>query len=275
MKWPRSAGILLHPTSLPSRFGIGDLGPAAYEFVTFLTAAGMHVWQVLPLNPTGYGDSPYQCFSAFAGNPLLINLEQLRDQGILTAADLADVPVFPDEQVEYGRVMGFKLRVLSRAAQNFFASASSADRARFETFCRDNATWLEDYALFMACKAAHRGAVWTEWEPALRRRDSAALGKWTSAQAHEIHTHKYWQFEFFRQWEELKAHSHQHGIQIMGDIPIYVAHDSADVWAFQELFRLDENGRPVTVAGVPPDYFSATGQLWGNPIYRWSAPSNA
>ena len=269
MKLSRQSGILLHPTSLPSRFGIGDLGRAAYEFADFLAAAGQKLWQVLPLNPTGYGDSPYQCFSAFAGNPMLIDLEKLQEQGILKDASLAHLPAFPRDHVDYGAVMEFKLPVLRQAAKSFLEAGAHSDRATFEAFCFDNARWLEDYALFMACKEVHEGAVWTEWETAIGRREPAALRDWRTRLASEIQIFKYWQFEFFRQWRALKTHCGQLGIRIVGDIPIYVAHDSADVWAHPELFRLDHGGDPTVVAGVPPDYFSATGQLWGNPIYRW------
>ena len=265
----RYSGILLHPTSLPSRFGIGDLGQPANEFADFLAAAGQKLWQVLPLNPTGYGDSPYQCFSVFAGNPLLIDLVKLQEQGLLEAARLVEQPAFPPDRVEYGAVTEFRLPVLRQAAKNFLGSVAHSDRANFEAFCFDNASWLDDYALFMACKEAHQGAMWTGWEAAISRRDPAALRDWGTRLASEIEIFKYWQFEFFRQWRALKAYCGQLGIRIMGDIPIYVAHDSADVWAHPELFQLDERGHPTVVAGVPPDYFSATGQLWGNPIYRW------
>ncbi len=268
MKFSRSSGILLHPTSLPGRFGIGDLGAEAYRFVDFLVSAGQKLWQVLPLNPTGYGDSPYQCFSAFAGNPLLINLEKLVEQGILAPTDLQGAPAFPDKQVDYGLVLEFKLPVLRKAARNFAASASSDDRMPFESFCRDNATWLDDYTLFMALKDTRRGAVWTQWPPELAARQPTALERWTKRLAKKIEALRYWQFEFDRQWQALKDDCHERNIRLMGDIPIYVAHDSADVWAHPELFYLNEKGNPTKVAGVPPDYFSATGQLWGNPIYR-------
>jgi 4-alpha-glucanotransferase len=261
--------MLLHITSLPGRFGIGDLGACAYEFADFLAAAGQKLWQVLPLNPTGYGDSPYQCFSAFAGNPLLLTLERLREQGVLQDRDLAGLPTFPEDSVDYGPVIESKLGVLHLAAQTFFADASPAERAAFDRFCQDAASWLDDYALFMALKDAHRGAMWTAWDPLLRRRDPQALSEWSRKLAPKLNAYKYWQFEFFRQWEQLKSHCQQRGIRFMGDVPIYVAHDSADVWAHPDLFYLDESGSPTVVSGVPPDYFSATGQLWGNPIYRW------
>ncbi len=248
---------------------MGDLGPCAYEFADFLAAAGQKLWQVLPLNPTGYADSPYQCFSAFAGNPLLLSLERLREQGVLEASDLAPVPSFPEDSVDYGPVIEFKRGVLRRAAHAFFADASGADHAAFERFCESAAPWLNDYALFMACKDIRRENTWATWDPSIRRRDPQALREWSAKLAPQVQAHKYWQFEFFRQWEHLKAYCQERGIRFMGDAPIYVAHDSADVWAHPELFQLDDQGLPTVVSGVPPDYFSATGQLWGNPIYRW------
>jgi len=269
VKSPRSSGILLHLTSLPARFGIGDFGLSAFEFADFLADAGQKLWQVLPLNPTGYGDSPYQCFSAFAGNPMLISPEKLAEQGLLQASDLKSVPAFPETSVDYGAAIPFKLSILRRAAQVFFADASHSERSAFERFCEDSSSWLEDYALFMAVKDAHHGVIFTSWEPALRRRDPRAMIEWSKRLAPELQAFKYWQFEFFRQWERLKSYCQDRSIRFMGDIPIYVAHDSADVWAHPDLFYLDPNGSPTVVSGVPPDYFSATGQLWGNPIYRW------
>lgn len=269
MKVPRCSGILLHLTSLPGRFGIGDLGPCAYQFADFLSAAGQKLWQVLPLNPTGYGDSPYQCFSAFAGNPLLLSLERLCDQGLLQPQDLAQAPPFPRDFVDYGAAIEFKMAALRRAARVFLAGASSADRAAFDSFCESASPWLDDYALFMACKEAHQGIAWNLWDAPISRREAGALREWSRKLAPELAAFKYWQFEFFRQWKDLKSYCQQRGIRFMGDIPIYVAHDSADVWAHPDLFYLDAQGRPTVVSGVPPDYFSATGQLWGNPIYRW------
>ncbi len=270
MKFARCSGILLHLTSLPGRFGIGDFGQCAYEFADFLVAAGQKLWQVLPLNPTGYGDSPYQCFSAFAGNPILLSLERLRNQGLLEESDLdrAHAP-FPEDSVDYGPVIEFKMAALRRAAQVFFADGSRADGAAFDGFCESAGSWLDDNALFMACKDAHGGHVWPSWEPQIRRHEARAIREWSRKLAPEIKAYKYWQFEFFQQWERLKDYCQQRGIKFMGDIPIYVAHDSADVWANPDLFFLDERGMPTMVSGVPPDYFSATGQLWGNPIYRW------
>ncbi len=269
VKFPRSSGLLLHPTSLPSRFGIGDLGPCAYEFVDFLAASGQKLWQVLPLNPTGYGDSPYQCFSAFAGNPLLISLEELQGSGLLEPSDLENTPVFPAGEVDYAQVIEFKLAVLRQAAMRFFAAASQQARSTFDGFCRKHASWLDDYALFMAAKQAHDVPVWTGWPKTLRDREPTAVAQFVTRFAAQIQVFKYWQFEFFRQWDALKGYCHERSIRVMGDLPIYAAHDSADVWANQHLFQLDSEGRPCKIAGVPPDYFSAVGQLWGNPVYRW------
>jgi 4-alpha-glucanotransferase len=273
--FPRRSGILLHVTSLPGIHGIGDLGDSAYEFIEFLARSGQKIWQVLPLNPTGYGDSPYQCFSAFAGNPLFINLEALREQGLLSAQDLSNAPNFPDERVAYGRVIAFKQELLRKAARTFLADRTEAGRQAFDIFCQDNREWLEDFALFMACKKVHNDVSWVHWDVGLCQRDPAVLKKWRSELSSELDFHRFAQFEFFRQWKKIRNLCGRHGISIMGDLPIYVAHDSADVWAHPELFRLDERGRPTAVAGVPPDYFSATGQLWGNPLYRWDVSASS
>jgi len=238
--------------------------------VDFLVETGQRIWAILPLGPTGYGDSPYQCFSAFAGNPLLISLERLVEEGVLSPADIEGAD-FPEEAVDYGRVIPFKMARLRASFAMFRARASGGEREAFEAFCQQNAWWLDDYALFMAVKDAHGGAVWTEWELAIAHREPEAVERWRQALAEEIAMRKYWEFQFFRQWAALRAYCRERGVWIMGDLPIYVAHDSADVWAHRELFQLDERGHPTVVAGVPPDYFSETGQLWGNPIYRWEA----
>ena len=269
----RCSGILLHLTSLPGGHGIGDLGSSAHEFVDFLSHSRQKIWQVLPLGPTGYGDSPYQLFSAFAGNPLLIDLHALREQGLLSSQDLASATSLPEDHVEYGRVIDVKQGLIRKAAHTFLADNSHADRATFEAFCQDNANWMDDYSLFMACKRVYKDAVWPDWDRGLRQREASVLEAWRQKLSSEIDAHKFAQFEFFRQWQKLRAHCEGCGISIMGDIPIYVAHDSADVWSHPELFRLDEQSRPTAVAGVPPDYFSATGQLWGNPLYRWDVSS--
>jgi 4-alpha-glucanotransferase len=269
VRFPRSSGVLLHPSSLPGRFGIGDLGPGAHRFVDELAQAGQAVWQVLPLGPTGYGDSPYQCFSAFAGNPLLASPEALAADGLLDPADLAGAPDFPAHEVDYGWVIPWKRALLERAAARFPRHAPAARRAEFATWCERHAAWLEPFALFMALKDAHGGAAWCDWPAALRRGEPAALTAARGAHAARLDAQRFAQWVFFRQWGALRAHAHARGIAIMGDAPIFVAYDSADVWSRPDLFHLDEAGRPTVVAGVPPDYFSETGQLWGNPLYRW------
>ena len=271
MKFPRSAGVLLHPTSLPGAYGIGDLGPQALRFTKYLHEAGIKIWQVLPLNPTGYGDSPYQSLSAFAGNPLLISLETLAAEGWLEQQALQTLPIFPECHVDFSLVIPWKFRLLKKAAFNFFASATSQQKADFASFIEQNRDWLDDYTLFMAAKDAHQGRVWSEWDSGLAAREPAAIAKWNEKLSSEIAAYKFWQFVFFTQWNAIRGDCARRGIRIMGDIPIYAAHDSADVWANPEMFWLDEKGTPLKVAGVPPDYFSATGQLWGNPIYRWDA----
>ncbi len=269
MRFPRASGILLHPTSLPSRYGIGDFGAGAYHFVDFLCAAGQQIWQILPLGPTGYGDSPYQCFSAFAGNPLLISPDILLKQGYLHQADLGEIPAFPADAVDYGWVIGHKLPLLEKSLHHFLNVASIAEEESFRQFCEQHREWLDDYALFMAVKKAHQGAVWTDWDKGIALRQPKALVEWQHQLERTIEALKFGQFLFYRQWGALRRYCRDRQIRIMGDMPIYVAHDSADVWAHRHLFQLDETGRPTVVAGVPPDYFSATGQLWGNPIYQW------
>ncbi|MBV9484186.1 MAG: 4-alpha-glucanotransferase [Acidobacteria bacterium] len=268
MRFRRRSGILLHPTSLPGGHGIGDFGQQAYRFVDFLAEAGHKLWQVLPLNPTGYGDSPFQCFSSIAGNPLLISLDELADRGFLARGELHDACTFPSEQVDFGAAVRFKIAQLRKSAETFFDD-NLADRSEFDHFCQGNAGWLDDFALFMALKDAHGGVTWTKWPPEVSRREPGALKTETARLAHEIAIIKFLQFAFFQQWQQLRAYAQAHGVQIIGDIPIYVAHDSADVWANRQFFALDEQGNPTKVAGVPPDYFSATGQLWGNPLYDW------
>ncbi len=270
MNLPRCSGVLLHPTSLPSPFGIGDFGDEAYRFAGKLAEAGQSIWQMLPLGPTGYGDSPYQLFSAFAGNPLLISPEHLTRDGLLTQRDIEESPLFSTDFVEFEAVIAWKTSLLTKAFRNFKHSATPELRAAFESFLKDNAPWLDDYALFIALKRFNGiEYIWTEWDHDLVTRKPEALQNAREKLADSIECQKYWQFEFYRQWNCLRAYCEERGIKIMGDIPIYVAQDSADVWAKPEAFQLDEHGHPLVVAGVPPDYFSATGQLWGNPIYRW------
>lgn len=269
MRFPRCSGILLHPTSLPGRYGIGDLGPQAYSFADFLQETGQGIWQVLPLGPTGYGDSPYQCFSAFAGNPLLISPDLLVEEGVLSAADVADVPNFVTGAVDYGPVIKYKASLLHRAFANWQRAGNAAQDSAFTGFCESKHSWLDDYALFMALKDAHEGAIWSTWERDIATRQPQAMARWSQTLAEQIVSHKFLQYQFYKQWAALKGYAAERGIRIVGDIPIFVARDSADVWSHPELYYLDEQGNPTVVAGVPPDYFSETGQLWGNPLYRW------
>ena len=264
----RSAGLLLHPSSLPGGHGIGDLGAHAYAWIDFLAAAKQGLWQVLPLGPTGYGDSPYQSFSAFAGNPNLISLDGLLEQGLLTSADLENAPANTGT-VDYGTVIPFKDAALRRAAETFQDVATDEQQSEFRKFCDDQAYWLDDYALFMALKEAQGGAAWNSWDEALRTRKKRALAKFIGENEVGITRHKVWQWFFYAQWLALKDYANARGIQIIGDIPIFIAYDSADAWANPELYYFDDEGNPEVVAGVPPDYFSKTGQRWGNPLYRW------
>jgi 4-alpha-glucanotransferase len=275
MPFPRSSGILLHPTSFPSRFGIGDLGLEAYRFIDFLRESYQQYWQVLPLGPTGYGNSPYASYSAMAGNPLLISPEKLQEQGLLTEEDLADLPLFPEEKVDFDKVIRIKTPLLQKACENFKANATPLQQTEFAGFCDSKAYWLDDFALYMALKDAHEHTSWYTWELELVKRQPEALEKARRQLTTEIFYHKFLQFEFFRQWSQIKTYANMAGIHIIGDIPIYVAHDSADVWSNPNLFALDrETGIADLMAGVPPDYFSATGQLWGNPVYNWEELQN-
>ena len=275
MKFRRSSGILLHPTSLPGPYGIGDIGPRAHRWVEFLAGAGCGLWQVLPLGHTGYGDSPYQCFSSFAGNPLLISVDALLKDDLLHPDDLFDHPCFPEERVDYGQVIPWKLGVLDRSFIRFQHIHSASLAQEMEEFQANQTAWLHDFALFMAIKEAHGGAPWPTWEKPLRERQSEPLAAARKEYDVAIQRQIYRQFLFFRQWTRLRQHAHEKNIQIIGDIPIFVAHDSADVWANPHLFYLEKDGRPTYVAGVPPDYFSPTGQLWGNPLYRWQVHTDS
>jgi 4-alpha-glucanotransferase len=269
VKLSRSSGILLHPTSLPGRFGIGDLGGEAHRFIDFLVASQQSLWQVLPLGPTGYGDSPYQCFSAFAGNTLLISPERLVADGLLSKDDIKRAPRFPVERVDYGRVIEFKRALLEKAFLNFNHATDKRLHTEVKRFYRQAGGWLEDYALFRALKDAHSGAAWNSWPDPLARRKPAALRSARRQLRDRIEAQKFYQYLFFKQWAALRRYSHDNRVKIIGDIPIFVAYDSADVWAHPEMFKLNEDRSPSVVAGVPPDYFSKTGQLWGNPIYDW------
>ena len=259
----------MHPTSLPGRFGIGDLGAEAHRFADFLEASGQSLWQVLPLGPTGYGDSPYACYSAFAGNTLLISPDRLVEAGLLPKADLEATPAFAATEVNFEGVHRFKDEVLQKAYDRFASAHDSDLRNEFEAFCAKQASWLEDYALFRSLKDMHGGKPWHEWDAPYVRRDSNALARAREALRSQIEAQQFYQFLFFKQWSDLKRYCHELGIRLIGDIPIFVAHDSSDVWTNPEQFKLAQDGRPIVVAGVPPDYFSRTGQLWGNPLYNW------
>lgn len=269
-QFPRSAGILCHITSLPGRWGIGDFGKVAYEFVDWLAAAGQRIWQVLPLGPPGYGESPYQSYSAFAGNSLLIGLDRLAEEGWLSPRELDAASPFAEGPIaDFEMVRAFREQCLTQAQQEFQRRAPAAVREEFAEFRREHAWWLDDYALFSAAKSAHGGRAWTEWSADLAARRAAVMKSQAAALNDGIEREAFVQFQFHRQWQKLKAYANSRDIRIMGDVPIFVAHDSADVWSNQKLFSLDASGRPLVVAGVPPDYFSATGQRWGNPLYRW------
>ncbi|HLY28115.1 MAG TPA: 4-alpha-glucanotransferase [Aggregatilineales bacterium] len=269
MLFPRSSGLLLHPTSLPGRYGIGDLGEFAYRFADYLEECGQRLWQVLPLGPTSYGDSPYQSLSAFAGNPLLISVDKLLEAGWLTQADLGDIPKFSLYQVDYGPVIAFHDRMLTLAYQRYTSKATATQKAAFATWKQQNADWLDDFALFATLKDANGGKSWVEWPQGQALREPSVIAEAQKAHAERIGDHCFRQWLFYTQWEALKHYVNSKGIRIVGDIPIFVAHDSSDVWGNRELYILDEQGNPTVVAGVPPDYFSVTGQRWGNPLYRW------
>jgi 4-alpha-glucanotransferase len=269
MKFSRASGILLHPTSLPGPYGIGDLGPQAYRWLDFLANTGTKLWQVLPLGPTGYGDSPYQCFSAFAGNPYLINPDFLLEDGLLTGDDLIEDQGFPEGRVDFGRVIPWKLEVLDRAFSQFQRGKFPDLENQLAVFREKNKGWLADFSLFMALKELHGGASWLTWPAELRLRQPEVLAAERLKLSAAVQRQEFRQFLFYRQWDNLRRYANQKGVRIIGDIPIFVASDSADVWAHHELFFLDEARQPTVVAGVPPDYFSPTGQLWGNPLYRW------
>lgn len=262
----RRSGVLLHPTSLPSRFGVGDLGPATFEFLDYLSRAKQSLWQVLPLGPTGFGDSPYASPSAFAGNPLLIAPEPLIAQRLLTEQETACLAALPADHVDFGRLLPLKRQALQTA----LGRGREAMRPRLDAFRQANADWLDDYALFSALQD-DLGSSWADWDPPLRARNPSALADARQRLADRVEFHALCQLVFAEQWDAVREHARALGITIMGDIAIFVAHDSADVWAHQQLFKLGPDGRPLVVAGVPPDYFSATGQLWGNPIYDWDA----
>jgi 4-alpha-glucanotransferase len=262
----RASGVLLHITSLPGPHGVGDFGPDAYHFVDWLVSAGQKLWQLLPMTPIGPGDSPYQSVSAFAGSPLMVALEPLMQRGWLHAVD---VPQWGAQRVDFARVVPWRMQRLRDAAAGFDAQATAADRHALAAWCERESSWLDDYALFMALEAAHGGQPWWAWAPDLARREPEAMLAARSAHHAEIHFWKFVQWCFDTQWHSVKAYANQRGVSIMGDLPIFIAHHSADCWARPDLYFLDDAFQPTVVAGVPPDFFSATGQRWGNPLYRW------
>ena len=304
MQMERASGLLVHPTSFPSPYGIGDLGDGAYKFIDFMYTAKQRLWQVLPLGPTGYGDSPYQSFSTFAGNHYLISPDVLCKEGYLNFDDIENIPDFDPLSVDYGPVIEYKMDLLRKAFENFKANAKPAQKKAYEKFCKDNKKWLDNYTLFVSIKRHfilmrendmgspaleafreanaklltedqikdyYYGATWGSWPEDIAKRKKAAIAEYRTMLTKEIEFHSFLQYEFFREWKSLRAYAHKKGIKIIGDVPIFVAMDSSDVWAEPELFQLDKDGNPKAVAGVPPDYFSETGQLWGNPLYDWPA----
>ncbi len=264
----RKCGVLLHPTSLPSKYGIGDLGSSAYEFVDFLSQSGCKSWQILPLGPTGFGDSPYQSFSSFAGQPLIISPDLLVEAGLILEEEI-EIRTWDDRRIDFGEVIEYKYGLLHTAYNNFKSLSPVNTITAFNEFCDDHKYWLDDYALFMAVKDYHEGIVFTEWESEISNAEKEAKEKWAIKLDDEVTFYKFIQFLFFTQWLALKKYANENDIEIIGDTPIFVAFDSADVWSNRELFYLTDEGYPSIVAGVPPDYFSETGQLWGNPIYKW------
>jgi len=265
----RSAGVLLHPTSLPGKYGIGDLGENAFKFIDLLASAGQTLWQVFPLGPTGYGDSPYQCFSAFAGNALLISPQVLVDDGYLNKSDLDDVPGFDPGKIDFGLVIEYKHKLFNKAFSNFKKNSLKHEK-EFKIFCESNQDWLDDYALFMAAKDFHGGNSWTTWNHDIASRKGNAVKEWTEKLSNGVAYQKFLQFNFLKQWKAVRSYAHSKNIKIIGDLPIFIAYDSADLWANRHLFTVNEKGKLDFVAGVPPDYFSVTGQLWGNPLYKWN-----
>ena len=272
-QFKRKSGILLHPTSLPSPYGIGELGKSAYDFIDFLEKSGQHLWQVLPLTHTGFGDSPYQSFSSFAGQPLLISLEHLKKLGFLNEKDLSDCPVSDESNVDYGTIIPWKQRVLKKAYEVFFGGSIVHKDMKndFYDFCAEAGFWLDDYALFLTIKDLHQGKSWQEWDEEYKQPTKKFKTELFLKYEKEIGYYQFLQYMFFTEWNAVKAYANEHGIEIIGDIPIFVSMDSADVWGNPTLFQLDTKGHPLAVAGVPPDYFSETGQLWGNPLYDWDA----
>ena len=269
MSKQRASGILLHPTSLPGRYGIGTLGREAFHFIDFLVKSKQQLWQILPLGPTGYADSPYQCFSSDAGNPLLINLDLLVEENYLEESDLNGHDFHQSEKVDYGKLIDWKIPLLKKAAARFFKEASSQQRTAYHAFLKSNASWLPDYAMFMSLKEHFNQEPWYKWEQSVKIKNDFHLTHYFGQLNEQIEYQKFVQYQFFRQWSSVKDYANQRNIRIIGDIPLYVSLDSVDAWAHTDIFMFDNEKNPTAVGGVPPDYFSATGQLWGNPLYDW------
>ncbi len=268
MRHERNSGILLHPTSLPGEYGIGDFGPSAYRFIDFLEHSGQTLWQMLPLGPTGYGDSPYQTLSAFGGNPILISPELLVEDDLLNPNEIK-TEEFDKTYVAYDRVIPYKLKLLKKIYLQFKVRSNHFLAEPFRDFCEKESEWLEDFVLFFSLKSYQDNRPWTEWPKKLRMRDPKALAEYAEKFHDELQWHRFVQFIFFRQFEKLHHYAQKHHVKLIGDLPIFVAHDSSDVWSHPEWFKLDSDGNPTVVAGVPPDYFSKTGQRWGNPLFNW------
>jgi len=266
MQFNRASGVLLHLTSLPSEYGIGDFGKEAYDFVDFLKKTNQKLWQILPLNPPASGGSPYNCFSAFAGNALLISIDKLIEDGLLKVGELTNVPNFSEIKVEFSKVIKFKNELFLKAFNRFDKSAEGDEYAQFT---KENEYWLPDFCFYIALKEQFDNRVWNRWDKDISFREKQAVERYQSKLTDKIRYQEFLQYIFAKQWSELKNYTNHNGIKIIGDLPIFVAHDSSDVWAYPELFDLDDEGNPKKVSGVPPDYFSKTGQLWGNPHYKW------
>jgi 4-alpha-glucanotransferase len=269
MESTRKSGILLHISSLPSKYGVGDFGIEAYHFIDQLAESGLKIWQILPLGPNGPGHSPYQAYSAYAGDLIYISPEKLNDWGLLNSDDFPNEPGFSTTEIEFEKVISWKSEIHKKAFRNFILKADHSFKMEYESFLKEHNWWLSDYALYAACKSYYQGESWNHWDKKLIERDHVTLEqyKWDLSSDYEFE--RFQQFLFFRQWFQLKNYANSKGIKILGDLPLYVSYDSSDVWANQQIFLLDEKGNPLCVGGVPPDYFSEDGQLWGNPVYNW------
>jgi 4-alpha-glucanotransferase len=279
MLFEKRAGILLHISSLPGKFGIGDIGNEAFKFIDFLVETGHRYWQILPLGPTSYSNSPYTSLSAFAGNPNLISIELLLDEGFLEEKDLSELPSFTNDKIDYALIYEYKNKIFRLSFKRFKDRANEELKKNFSTFCAENNFWLNDFTFFMAITRYYRQkgykGDWSGWDKGFIYKDSGTIEKYSNQLEDEIKYHKFIQYIFFSQWFNLREYANERNIKIIGDLPMYIAYDSADVWANPEIFQLDENRKPAFVAGVPPDGFSEEGQLWGNPLYNWDELKNS